>query len=54
MVISPIPQTRDLIKTEIRSEGAYPRTRFIAVFYYPNCVREFDGSNWTVVAVVKE
>ncbi len=39
----------------IRKEGQFPRTTFIAVFFYQNeetgraWKREFDGNNWTLI-----
>jgi len=53
-MLKPLPEQHNLIKHEIRSEGKFPKTTFIAVFYYPDCVREFDGTRWTVVAEAKD
>lgn len=43
-----IPHQRDLISSHVREDGDYPTRRFIAVFVYHNCIREFDGKAWTV------
>lgn len=37
-----------LINTFTRTEGSFPRTKFIQVFEYNNCTREFDGSHWSL------
>lgn len=42
------PDTRDLIAHSHRTEGSAPTTRHIAVFLYPDCIREFDGQTWHV------
>lgn len=39
-----------LVSHAVRSEGSFPRTKFIAVFQYESgLVVEHDGDNWTVV-----
>lgn len=48
--LSPLPTGRDLISHTLRSEGEYPRRKWIAVLEYPDCTREYDGQNWRVVA----
>jgi hypothetical protein len=42
------PSQTNLIHHKIITRGEFPRTTFIAVFYYANgSVREFDGREWT-------
>ena len=49
--IPAIPVTHNqLLSHSIRSEGSFPKTKYIAVFVYPNCVREYDGERWTVIS----
>lgn len=47
--IPSVPNVANLISHTIRTEGEYPRRRFVAVLEYPDCTREFDGTNWKVV-----
>lgn len=47
--LSPLPRDRDMISYTIREEGEAPRKKFIAVFEYPDCTREFDGT-WKITA----
>lgn len=42
------PDTRDLIAHSHRAERDGQRTDHIAVFLYPDCIREFDGQGWHV------
>lgn len=42
------PDTRDLIAHSHRAEQDGQSTRHIAVFLYPDCIREFDGQGWHV------
>jgi len=49
MSLSAIPTSRNLISHSIRKEGAFPKTKFISVFVYPDCVREYDGMSWKVI-----
>jgi hypothetical protein len=49
--LSNIPQFSNMISSHLRSiggENGNQRT-WIAVFDYPDCVREFDGKKWTIV-----
>jgi hypothetical protein len=44
-----------LASHSIRSEGSFPRTKFIAQFVYESgLVVEMDGDNWTVILDPKE
>lgn len=47
--LSNIPQFSNMLSSYLRSEGESPRKHWIAVFEYPDCVREFDGKKWSVV-----
>jgi hypothetical protein len=44
-----VPTTRDMISSSLTAEGQYPKTRYVCVFEYPDCRREFDGTTWRVV-----
>lgn len=48
------PDTRDLIAHSHRQVQDGPRTDHIAVFLYPDCIREFDGQGWAVKALPQE
>ena len=49
----PNDRTERIIASGIRREGEFPRTQFIAWWDHPNCVREFDGKNWSIFATDK-
>jgi hypothetical protein len=38
-----------MISSSLTAEGQYPKTRYVCVFEYPDCRREFDGTTWRVV-----
>ncbi len=42
------PDTRDLLAHSHRAEQDGQSTRHVAVFLYPDCIREFDGASWSV------
>lgn len=48
------PDTRDLIAHSHRAEQDGQRTDHIAVFLYPDCIREFDGQSWLVKPLPEE
>lgn len=46
--LSAVPQTRDCEGHTLRREEDGPRVTWVAVFDYPDCIREYDGVKWTV------
>jgi len=42
------PDTRDLTSHTLRRDEEGPRVTWVAIFDYPDCVREYDGVKWTV------
>lgn len=50
MSISKLPNKHnELIEYYIREEDKGSHKEFIAVFIYPECMREFDGRTWTMI-----
>ncbi len=47
--LSPIPNERTMTSYLLKAVGDGPSKQHIAVCYYPDCIREFDGKNWKVV-----
>ena len=48
------PDARDLIAHSHRQVRDGQSTRHIAVFLYPDCIREFDGQAWSVKPLPKD
>lgn len=46
--LSNIPNERTMVSYGFRAEKHGVVTKHIAVFEYPDCTREFDGTTWTV------
>lgn len=49
-----VPVERDLISWghERRTDG--PKHKWVTIFRYPDCDREFDGREWTVTRDLRE
>lgn len=46
--LSNIPNERNMVSYSFRAEKHGVVTKHIAVFEYPDCTREFDGTTWSV------
>jgi hypothetical protein len=42
-----LPDQRNLVTYRVVNTGSEQKPEWTAVFYYQDCIRQFDGRNWT-------
>lgn len=52
-VLTAMPHDRDepILARGVRTEDKFPHTKHIAWWKHPECIREFDGANWSILPI---